>query len=911
MSYEIADHAGLCAGVARALKIAESLLNEESPSGLIFWGPIIHNDVVMDSYKARGAKVTECFNDLPGGCTVVFRAHGVSPDIIKSISGLGVKYADATCAHVRANQRLAREKAGEGFQIVIIGDPDHPEVIGINGWAYGAAITAKTFDELTERLETVSREGAGHGSPRRLCLIAQTTFDGDAYAEICAAVKERYPDSETHDTICAAVSERRLAARELAGRSDVMIVIGDERSSNAKQLYAMCSRINGESYFIETVGGLPPYERLRGKRIGITAGASTPDWIIEEVVEKMEEMKRLDGDIDFAEEMESSLITLQVGQTVKGRIIRYNSTEVYVDLGYKSDGVIPIEEFITDAEQDPINNIVTGEVVDVYIVRVNDSEGTVQLSKKRVDEKNNWARIEEAFESAAPIKAVVTDVTNGGLIVTSSGVRIFVPASQVSDRYVEDLRGYLRKPVELRVIDYNKQKRKFVGSMKVLIVEAKRRAAEQLWDDIDVGREYDGTVKSLTAFGAFVDIGGVDGLVHISELSWGRIKHPSDVVKVGEQISVRVISLDRDKKKISLGYRREEDNPWYRIEDKYPVGAIVTKKVVRIAPFGAFVELEKGIDALVHISQISDTRIAKPDDVLRVGMEVTAKITELNLETKKISMSIKEVEPIPYIPPIQEGEQAVIEDDELPTEHVEEMHTTLGDMLKSFGGGAGAGAVEEVVEDAVSTAGESAFEAAGAGGEPVVEAEAPNDLSGGIGEAAEIAETLETQETTETQEIPEAVETADNAETIETGIVQADGESLETPALTKDSAASEEAQEPAGSAAQAYTGETAVVADDTAVVADDKTKVADETVIVTDETPDENVAQVSTDKLIAAETRDAAEAREKNETLVSSGLPDSSVTADIIKSDETPTAAKEETITDSTSGAASEKDETI
>jgi len=591
---------------------------------------------------------------------------------------------DATCARVRANQLLAQKKADEGFRVVIIGDGGHPEVVGINGWAYHTAIVAGSFEELAGQLDRVIPGDPEHGGGKRLCVIAQTTFNKESYAAICAAIKKRYPDSEVHDTICAATVERQSAARELAGRRDAMIVIGGADSANTRQLYRLCADICGETYLIESAGGLPPIDILRGKRVGITAGASTPDWIIEEVVEKMEEMKRLDGDIDFAEEMESSLVTLQVGQTVKGRIIRHNSTEVYVDLGYKSDGVIPIDEFVTDTEQDPANNIVIDAPVDVFIVRVNDSEGTVQLSKKRVDEKNNWSRIEEAFENASPIKAVVTDVTNGGLIVTSSGVRIFVPASQVSDRYVEDLRGYLRKPVEIRIIDYNKQKRKFVGSMKVLIIEDKRRAAEQLWDEIDVGREYDGTVKSLTAFGAFVDIGGVDGLVHISELSWSRIKHPSDVVKVGEKIAVRVISLDRDKKKISLGYRREEDNPWYNIEGKYPVGSVVTKKVVRIAPFGAFVELERGIDALVHISQISDTRIAKPDDVLHVGMEVTAKITELNLETKKISISIKEVEPIPYIAPVTDEEQAAaIEEDELPTEHVEEMRTTLGDMLKS------------------------------------------------------------------------------------------------------------------------------------------------------------------------------------------------------------------------------------
>ena len=682
LSFKLADHAGLCAGVSRALKTVEGLLADAEAAGgpgVCLWGPVIHNRTVIDGYKARGAVVTEDFGGLPAGSTVVFRAHGVPPEVTRRVSELGFRYADATCAHVRANQLLARKKADADFRVVIIGDKDHPEVSGVNGWAYGKAVVAGDAGELFGLLEAALIHGE-----KRLCVLAQTTFSREKFEAIAAAVRERYPDSEIHDTICNATAERQASAAELAGRVDVMIVIGSADSSNAKQLYDICSARCGATHLIETAAGLPPLRDLQDKQAGITASASTPDWIIEEVMGKMEEMKRLDGDIDFAEEMERPFLSLQVGQTVKGRIIRHNSTEVYIDLGYKSDGVIPIEEFANDENPDPAANIVIGDEVDVFVVHVSDSEGTVKLSKKRVDEKNNWARIEEAYEKAAPIKALVTDVTNGGLIVTSNGVRIFVPASHVSDRYVEDLRSYLRKSVELRIIDYNKQKRKFVGSMKVLIIEDKKHAAEQLWNEIEVGREYAGVVKSLTAFGVFVDIGGVDGLVHISELSWSRIKHPSDVLKTGDQITVRVLSLDRDKKKISLGYRREEDNPWYKIDEKYPVGAVVTKRVVRIAPFGAFVELEKGIDALVHISQISDTRIAKPDDVLRVGMEVTAKITELNLETKKISMSIKEVEPIPYIPPQQEGEPAPGSDeDDLPTEHVEEMHTTLGDMLKS------------------------------------------------------------------------------------------------------------------------------------------------------------------------------------------------------------------------------------
>ena len=760
LSYKLADCAGLCAGVKRALRLAESLLN--GPRKVCFWGPVIHNRRVMEDFTARGASVINSFNGVPAGGAVVFRAHGVPPELAGEAESLGLLVFDATCPHVRANQSLAEKKTAEGYQVVLIGDEGHPEAVGVKGWTRGSAIVAGGFEELCDKLREAESYNEGDKNYKRLCVMAQTTIGREFYGELSEKISERFPDCETFDTICNATSERQTAAGKLAGESDAVIVIGGKESSNARQLFAACSKSCNNVYQIEGAGDMPRADQLSVGRIGITASASTPDWIIEEVISKMEEMKRQDGDINFAEEMERPLITLQVGQTVKGRIIRFNGAEVYVDLGYKSDGVIPIEEFITDTEQVPENNIKIDDVIDVYVTRVNDSEGTVLLSKKRVDEKNNWARIEEAFENNTPIKAVVTDVTNGGLIVTSSGVRVFVPASLVSDRYVEDLRGYLRKPVELRIIDYNKQKRKFVGSMKALIVEDKRRAAESLWNEIEIGREYDGVVKSLTAFGAFVDIGGVDGLVHISELSWNRIKHPSDVVKAGEQISVRVISLDRDKKKISLGYRREEDNPWYKIEEKYPVGSVVTKRVVRIAPFGAFVELERGIDALVHVSQISDTRIAKPDDVLHVGMEVTAKITELNLETKKISMSIKEVEPIPYISPVSEDEPAIAADDELPTEHIEEMHTTLGDalgdMLKSSGGQDEAEAVnvaeepaeepvaepaeEPVAEPAEEPAQETGAAEAEPAGEPAAAgpAEEPEPESGGAEAETAVAE---------------------------------------------------------------------------------------------------------------------------------------------------------------------------
>ena len=680
LEYKLAENAGFCIGVQHALNVSYKLLRDKKSSNILIWGPIIHNQAVIDELESLGAIITEDTNKICANSHVIIRAHGVTPDVVDYFEKNKITFSDATCVYVKKIQQLARNKYEDGYQLIIVGNKDHPEVIGINGWAGNSAWI---MDDQANFLNLETE--------KKICVIVQTTFHKKKFLEIADIIKKQYPNCEIYDTICESTAKRQQEAERLALESDIMLVLGGEHSSNTRKLYDICKEYCKDTFLLETAGDLPPANILKNKKIGITAGASAPDWIIKEVIKTMEEMKKQDGDINFAEEMESSLVTLHTGQTVKGKIIRFNNSEVYVDLGFKSDGMIPIEDFITEENQDPANNIKVGEMIEVFVVRVNDGEGTVLLSKKRVDEKNNWTKIEDAYENKTKVKALVIDVTFGGLIASAGGVRIFVPASQISDKYVDDLRKYLKKSVDLRIIDYNSQKRKFVGSIKALIVEEKKRLSEMLWNEIDVGKVYEGTIKSLTSFGVFVDIGGVDGLVHISELSWGRIRHPSDVVKVGDVINVTVIGIDKEKKKISLGYRKQEDNPWFKIEERYPVGAIVTKKVVRLAPFGAFVELEKGIDALVHVSQISDTRIARPDDVLSVGMEVTAKITELNLETKKISMSIKEVEPIPFEKPqvatkedtpVKKGDAAA-EDElaNLPKEHVETMNNTIGDML--------------------------------------------------------------------------------------------------------------------------------------------------------------------------------------------------------------------------------------
>ena len=349
--------------------------------------------------------------------------------------------------------------------------------------------------------------------------------------------------------------------------------------------------------------------------------------------------------MSFKEAFEESIVTLKSGEFVKGKIIGYSDTEVYVDLGYKSDGIIPMEEFSSDPYFAPSKDLAVGEEVEAYVVRVNDGEGSVQLSKKKVDIAKGWSLLEEAYKNKLPVKVKIIEETAGGLIANTNGIRIFIPASQFGDRYVKDLKQFLKQTVEVRIIEFNREKRRVIASQRVILAEEKERRENEIWSGIEKGKRYTGTVKSLTDFGAFVDIGGVDGLVHITELSWSKLKHPSEVLKKGDKIEVYVRDFDREKKRISLGYRREEDNPWNNIDKKYKVGDIVKGKVVRLVPFGAFIELENGIDGLVHISQISDKRIAKPGDALQLGQEIEAKVIELNGEAKKINLSIREANP--------------------------------------------------------------------------------------------------------------------------------------------------------------------------------------------------------------------------------------------------------------------------
>lgn len=679
MEILVAKSAGFCFGVNKAMNMVYNLL-EEREGNIYTLGPIIHNEQVVEDLKRKGVAVINDTNEASGNSKVVIRTHGVTPEIFEALEGKKLEIVDATCPYVSKIHKLVREKHYEGYTIVIAGDANHPEVAGINGWCGNSAYIAGSPEEV-ERFPQI--EGL-------CCLVSQTTFIKDKFEKIYDKLKDKCKNIEKFDTICNATGNRQEESEKIARISDVMLVIGSRNSSNTQKLFEICSNHCKETYIIETFGDLPPINIKKIKKLGITAGASTPERIIKEVIEKMDELNKQENELSFKEAFESSMVTLRSGETAKGRIIGYNNAEIYVDLGYKSDGIIPVGEYSDDPDFKPEENLKIGDEIEVFIVRVNDGEGNVMLSKKKVDSIRSIDSIEEAYENKTPVTGKVVEITNGGIIASMKGVRVFIPASQIADRYVKDLGEYMRQTVTVRIIEFNKQKRKIVGSQRVILAEQKEHNETDFWNNVEVGKKYDGVVKSLMDFGAFVDIGGVDGLVHVSEISWNKIKHPSEVLKVGEKVQVTVLDFDKEKKRISLGMRKQEDNPWIKAAENYKPGDIVKGNVVRLVPFGAFVELEKGLDGLVHISQISNVRIAKPGDVLKIGQEIEAKVVEVNIEAKKISLSIKEVNAIDPEPAIKEeiqNEAAGTEsaeaatETEAPNEHKEEMSNTIADVM--------------------------------------------------------------------------------------------------------------------------------------------------------------------------------------------------------------------------------------
>ena len=622
MEINIAKSAGFCFGVRRAV---DRVYEEAVHKNVYTYGPIIHNDEVVADLEKHGVYAihdSSEFGRLREG-TIIIRSHGVPKKIYQEIEEANLDLVDATCPFVRKIHKIVERESGEGRVVVIIGNNHHPEVEGIMGWC----VTPPIVVENREQAEFIDLPPGS-----KVSIVSQTTFHYNKFQYLVEIISEKGYDINVFNTICNATEERQTEARELASRSDAMIVIGGRHSSNTQKLFEISKKECSNTYYIQTIKDLNMEDFRNTRKLGITAGASTPHNIIKEVHESMAEMS-------FDQMLEESFKTIRNGEVVTGTIIDVKEDEIILNIGYKADGIISRQEYSNDQSLDLRTVANVGDEMEAKVLKVNDGEGQVLLTYKRLKAEKGNKKLEEAFNNKEVLKATVAKVLDGGLSVVVEETRVFIPASLVSDTYEKNLKKYEGQEIEFVITEFNPRKRRIIGDRKQLLIADKKAKQEALFSKIAVGMIVDGTVKNVTDFGAFIDLGGADGLLHISEMSWGRVENPKKVFTVGE--TMKVLIKDIQGEKIALSLKFPESNPWLNAEEKYAVGNVVEGKVARMTDFGAFVELEPGVDALLHVSQIAKEHIEKPADVLKVGQEITAKVVDFKKEDRKISLSVK------------------------------------------------------------------------------------------------------------------------------------------------------------------------------------------------------------------------------------------------------------------------------
>ncbi len=625
----VAGTAGFCFGVKRAVQAVEDLI--EQGKKVCTLGPLIHNPQFIQQLIDRGVRVVESVDEVMGGETAVIRSHGVSRDVFDELEKKKLSYLDLTCPFVTKIHKIVSNTDKDYDIIAVLGDRQHPEVRGIVGHSSAPAVVAGSFDEFTALFADPEFSG------KHIVVVSQTTFSTEEWKKCVDFIAGVGVDCTVHDTICQATAQRQAEAAEIASKCDVMLVIGGKNSSNTAKLYQICSE-RTKTYYVESASDFPAEIAKGPVCIGVTAGASTPDCIIKEVLTNMSDVvennSNLGEELDFAAALEDSLKPVHNGDIVKGVVVGITPTEVQIDIGTKHAGYVAVSEF-----GDQLPSI--GDEINLVVFRINDVEGTVGLSKRRYDAMKGWKDILEAHDSGEVLEGKVESAVNAGVLAVVRGTRVFVPASLCSSRRVEDLSTLVGKDVRLKIIDVDNRRHRAIGSVKAVEREERNAAAEKLWSTIEVGNVYKGVVKSMTSYGAFVDIGGADGMIHVSELSWSKISNPAKVLSIGQEVEVFVKAVDKENKKISLGYRKEEDNPWRIFTEKYSVGDVVNVEIVSIVPFGAFAQIIPGIDGLIHISQLSSDRVEKVGDVVKVGDKLDAKIVEIDPERSRVSLSIK------------------------------------------------------------------------------------------------------------------------------------------------------------------------------------------------------------------------------------------------------------------------------
>lgn len=652
MKIVVAQHCGFCYGVKRAVEMAEQSIG--TAQNICTLGPIIHNPQVVEKFCNQGIGVADDLAEVSTGI-VIIRSHGVGPDIYKAAQAKQLQIIDATCPHVKKAQQQAADFYQDGYQVMIIGERNHPEVQSIAAWTQNTAFIFETIAEIRKAtLPNFEKVG----------IVSQTTFSAARFEEMVAVLKEKYPTAIVNRTICTATDQRQSAAILTAQQVERMIVIGGKNSANTRRLADVCQAIDEFVYHIETAQELRP-EWFKGvKSIGITAGASTPDWIIEEVVYKVEEMDQL---------VNEQNMMIEVDSVISGKVVAVHKDEVFVDIGYKAEGVIARPDLAFPTVEDANEVVKIGDTIQVYVVALDHDDVPVKLSKLLADRQVAWSQLVLAACQKTPVEVKVTEVIKGGIAAVFSGVRVFIPASQVNLHFVEDLSSYVGQTLQVVPIEIDEEKNKAVLSRRLILQEERRKKEEEVYSQLAVGSTVNGTVSRLATFGAFVDVGGVDGLVHISDLSWERVASPEEVVAVGDAVSVMVMKVDKAAKRIALSLKQVQKDPWYDKVAEFVPGKIVEGTVTKITAFGAFVAIGSGVEGLVHLSELAEQRVAKVEDVVSKGQTVKVKILSIEQDTKKIALSIK-------------AAQAEIERKEFQHYLGNEngLHVTLGDKFKDL-----------------------------------------------------------------------------------------------------------------------------------------------------------------------------------------------------------------------------------
>lgn len=674
MQVTLAKTAGFCFGVDRAVNLIYKLLDEGKLVATL--GPIIHNAQLVEELTRQGVIIVKRIEDVPEQYVLVVRTHGVTKAEMNAIEKRDAVYCNATCPFVAKIHKIVQNNAHQGTAVLIAGDESHPEVEGIRSYCPGLSFVFKNELELDTLLKIHHLE-----REKSLICVSQTTFSINEWKKCVKILKKVCTNAIIFDTICSATSERQSEAVDLSKKSDAMIVIGGRHSSNTTKLKEV-SALHCPTFLVETAKELKNLDLTNFNLVGVTAGASTPAVIIKEVLQTMSENQETkiekevettaatasevadtaesnataanepaveasaDGEMSFAEMLEESMKNVSTDQRVKGTVVRIAPTEIQVDVeGRKQTGIVSLDELSSNPNEKPEDSVKVGDVLDLIIMKTNDQDGTIMLSKRRFDAIRGWDDIVAAHENEEVLEGVVASVVRGGVLVSTKGVRVFVPASLATFNRTDDLSQLVNTTVTFKIIEINEQRRRAVASIKAVLREERREKEDEFWAQAAEGQTFTGVVKSLTSYGAFVDIGGVDGMIHISELSWKRIKHPSEVVSVGDTVEVYIKSLDEEKRKISLGYKKIEDNPWEILRTRFPVDTVVTVKIVGLTAFGAFANIIPGIDGLIHISQIANQHVKNPADFLQAGQEIEAKITDINFDKKRVSLSIRDLLP--------------------------------------------------------------------------------------------------------------------------------------------------------------------------------------------------------------------------------------------------------------------------